>query len=147
MCMHSEEEVRRYLHRSRKNPDRSVVIMREPGTLKFQEAYHCLAHDVQDIANTIRNLRAWHPEEHVVDLTQLNAKRQWLNDTKQSYRRYFAEGRYPIALTEADLPRAQGRAPKSEDDYTVRADDVVDPVLKALEIKPVEAPVRQMVHA
>ena len=52
------------------------VIMRDERTRAFQEAYYCDARDAQAIANTIRNLRAWHPGGHVVDLTEINKKRK-----------------------------------------------------------------------
>src|SRR6267154_4072311 len=136
MCYHSQREMKEYLHyAARHDKNKSVIIMREPGTLRFQEAYHCDAYNPQDIANTIRNLRAWHPEEHVVDLTQVNAKREELNKDSR-YRDYFKRNEQKLILTEADLPKATGRAPKSEDDMAVRGDDMVDPGLKKLLIKP-----------
>lgn len=100
MCYHSIKEMRAAMGRLRKRATHAFIIMRNPETSEFEEAYHCDATDIQEIANTIRNLRAWHPGDHVVDLTQVNEVR----------------GKFKLeSLVEQMLPAPTGVAPPSED--------------------------------
>lgn len=112
MCFHSKREVKEALAKAslRGRKDVSVVIMRSPTNGRFQEAYYCSVTDPQQIANTIRNLRAWHPGERLIDLTQLNDVR---------VRQFHL---HPIE--ERDLPPPTGKAPKSEEVMTAYDEDV-----------------------
>ena len=124
MCFHSKEEADAYFRKYRMRVvNKSVVIMRHPTTGEFEEAYLCDASDPQDIANTIRNLRAWHPGDKIVDLTQCNADRQT---------------RGLDWLEEKDLPLPTGVAPPSEDVIAdlVQANEDVNPALKNLKFEP-----------
>lgn len=78
----------------------SVIIVRQVPTGKFKEAYFADASDPQDVANVIRNLKAWHPKGHKrIDLSKINERRSQM-------------GLY--ALLERDLPAPTGVAPPSE---------------------------------
>lgn len=103
MCFHTAYEMEEYMKRWRADPNnhKGFVIMRDAVTNAFEEAYHCDATDRQEIANTIRNLRAWHPGDHVVDLSSVNALRAQLGMTN---------------LSEKKLPAPTGEAPASEDE-------------------------------
>lgn len=134
MCFHSEKQMKEFME-SNNITSIGFVIMRDKKTNEFQEAYFCDVTNTQDIANTIRNLRAWHPGDHVVDLTEVNKKRRTLelyrvseinelNDEQMivSEERstftlepgiyFFARGWNLV------LPEPTGTAPKSEDDST-----------------------------
>lgn len=103
MCFHSREEMEYYAKRWRNDPanHKGFVIMRDSETSAFEEAYHCDVTDKQAVSNTIRNLRAWHPGGHAVDLSAVNSLRQQLGLK---------------AVLEAGLPAPTGEAPESEDE-------------------------------
>lgn len=100
MCFHSVEEVDRYLQRTEYSQENRGIIKMRDFKGNFQEAYHCDALDPQDIANVVRNLRAWHPGDHLVDLYHVNMVRS-------------QHGR--SLLSEDMLPAPKGKAPASED--------------------------------
>lgn len=85
MCFHSKEEMEAYERRMARryaklqNPIGFVIMRDSQG--KFQESYFTNVLEPQTIANTIRNLRAWHPGEQVVDLDQVNKKREALGES------------------------------------------------------------------
>lgn len=80
----------------------STIIMRHPITGHFMEAYFCNVTDLQDIANVIRNLKAWHPHKmgHKIGLTKVNERREQMNLS---------------AISLEVLPEPTGTAPPSED--------------------------------
>ena len=109
MCIHSQAELDEYNRfASQKVSPLAAVIMRDPVTSAFNEAYFTNALDRQQIANTIRNLHAWHPGAKIVDLTEVNKRREVFGMT---------------SIRESSLPSPTGEAPPSEpmdvsvDDY------------------------------
>lgn len=102
MCFHTREEMEEFEKRWQADPNnhKGFVIMRDAETRAFEEAYHCDVTDEQAISNTIRNLRAWHPGGHIVDLDGVNTLRRQLGLSR---------------IREAILPPPTGEAPPSED--------------------------------
>lgn len=133
MCIHTEEDMNRLreeleVERKGKSPV-GFVIMRDTAGA-FQEAYYCDVLDPQAVANTIRNLRAWHPGDHIVDLSEVNAK---LYDQHYAFKYmekgeavHYYTGKHPQYMQghywvdengfpNLLLPPPTGEAPASED--------------------------------
>lgn len=85
MCFHSEQEITRW------HSDLSDVLKKQYGYIimrytspeermgKFAEAFPVDVRKSQDIANTIRDLRTWHPNgKRVIDLSDINTRRDAL---------------------------------------------------------------------
>ena len=100
MCFHSYDEMIAYEKRVSGEGKIGFVIMRDPKTNLFQEAYFCIANSVQSIANTVRNLRVWHPGERRIDFSHINKTREKCG---------------LFSVNERELPPPTGTCPPSED--------------------------------
>lgn len=107
MCYHSQAELDEalrsedaYARRQGIKPTVAGIVMKDPVTKEFKESYIADASNLQSISNTIRNLKAWHPEPKICNIEQINAKRKELG----------------LARADFDmLPTPTGTVPPSED--------------------------------
>lgn len=135
MCYHSQEELdaalRRedaYARRQGIKPTVAAIIMKDPTTKEFKESYITDASNLQAISNTIRNLKAWHPEPKICNIEQINARRKELGLMRADF--------HGLPTPNGSVPPSEDHGPGDEEDedeedvaMVARAADSAQPVM------------------